>query len=179
MIFLLLLLLFRKKKKIKSKGVGGVGYPLKSHRGGERTSLGGYLHPLHLFHFIIHRLHPLYALSGMTNALSLLSYHPPQPTKHTNTHTHTHTHTHTNTNTHTYTQTHTHYISSGVFVCFMYIIVASVVFNIITLCRSASLYSCARFLVPLFFVYLSPQRQLVLVCHHHMCHSNFVLVCPY
>ena len=29
------------------------------------------------------------------NALSLLSYQPPQPTKYTNTHTHTHTHTHT------------------------------------------------------------------------------------
>ena len=91
----------------------------------------------------------------MTNALSLLSYHPPQPTKYTNTHAHTHTHhTHTNTHTHTYThththtRTHTHHISSGVFVCFMYIIVSSVVFNIITLCRSASLYCCARFLVP-------------------------------
>jgi hypothetical protein len=123
----------------------------------------------------------------MTNALSLLSYHPPQPTKHTNTHTHTHTHTqthkqsHTHTHTHTRTHTHTHTfnISSSVFVCFMYIIVSSVLFNIITLCRSASLYCCARFLVPLFFVYLSPQRQLVLVCHHHMCHSSVVLVCPY
>ena len=37
----------------------------------------------------------------MTNALSLLSYHPPQPTKHTNTHTHTHLHTHTHTHIHT------------------------------------------------------------------------------
>ena len=49
MILLLLLLFFRKKKKIKSKGVGGVGYPLNSHRGGERTSLGGTYTPYTFF----------------------------------------------------------------------------------------------------------------------------------
>jgi hypothetical protein len=35
-----------KKEKIKSKGVG---YPLKSHRGGERTSLGGTYTPYTFF----------------------------------------------------------------------------------------------------------------------------------
>ncbi len=39
-------------------------------------------------------------------------------------------------------------MSQGVFFCFIYIIVTFVVFNIIPLCRSASLYCCARFLVP-------------------------------
>ena len=40
------------------------------------------------------------------------------------------------------------YVSCGVFVCFIYITITYAVLDIITLCRSASLYCCARFLVP-------------------------------
>jgi hypothetical protein len=61
--------------------------------------------------------------------------------KYTNTHTHTHTHT----NTHMYIYIICHRASSSVSCTLLYHLLFS---NIITLCRSASLYWCARFLVP-------------------------------
>ena len=67
--------------------------------------------------------------------------------------------------THTHTHTHTHMLSWCVFVCFTYIIVTFAVFNIIALCRCASLSCCcARFLFSSLRAYLSPQRELVFVC---------------
>jgi Na+(H+)/acetate symporter ActP len=40
------------------------------------------------------------------------------------------------------------YVSGGVLVCFIYITMTYAAFCIVTLCRSASLFCCARLLVP-------------------------------
>ena len=82
-------------------------YPLKSHRGGERTSLRGTYTPYTFFTSSYTAYTPYMLYQGWP-ASYFLSYHPPQPTKYTNTHTQTHTHTHTRTHTHTHTHTHIH-----------------------------------------------------------------------
>ena len=140
-------------------------YPLKSHRGGERTSLRGTYTPYTFFTSSYTAYTPYMLYQGWP-ASNFLSYHPPQPTKYTNTHTHTHTHTHKHTHTHINTLTHTHIIfhqaSSSVSCTLLYHLLFSILLPsaaaracivvpgswspcfLCTCLRSANLYWCAR-----------------------------------
>ena len=61
------------------------------------------------------------------------------------------THTYICIDIYTYIYIYIYIMSWGVFVCFIYVTITYAVLDIITLCRSASLHCCARFLVPPFW----------------------------